>query len=293
MRLLQLKTVLVAADLVATSQSALRTAAALHVGGGVALHDAHVAPGDSGIAARRGIRAEFLDALKNAAVQANIGSGYTPHVLTGSVPEAIAALADRISADVVITGRRTRAALSMERPLGGTAFGIITSSLIPCLAVTEPMTIPLKRVLVAIDYSEASRGALLVGLSWASALRDRNGVKPLLTALHVHADDGSADRARWKREVDHELDILRRAAEDWAGVEVSGTMIPAEDVVSSIAQQAVSLNAELLVLGTRGRNPRQRALGSVSAALLGRVRTAVLLVPPAVWRDHAKDMDYL
>ena len=293
MRLLQLKTVLVADDLVATSQSALRTAAVLHDAGGAALHIAHVAPGDNGMAARSGIRAEFMDALKNAAAQAHVGSDYTPHVLTGSVPEAIAGLVDRVSADVVITGRRTRAALPMERPLGGTAFGIITSSLVPCLAVSEPMTIPLKRVLVAIDYSEASRGALLVGLSWASALRDRDGGNPLLTALHVHSDDGSADRARWKREVDHELDILRRAAGDWAGVEVSGMMTTADDVVSAITQQAASLDAELLVLGTRGRNPQKGVLGSVSAAVLGRVQAPVLLVPPAVWRDYARDMDYL
>lgn len=293
MRLLQLKTVLVADDLVATSQSALRTAAVLHDAGGAALHIAHVAPGDNGMAARSGIRAEFMDALKNAAAQAHVGSDYTPHVLTGSVPEAIAGLVDRVSADVVITGRRTRAALPMERPLGGTAFGIITSSLVPCLAVSEPMTIPLKRVLVAIDYSEASRGALLVGLSWASALRDRDGGNPLLTALHVHSDDESADRARWKREVDHELDILRRAAGDWAGVEVSGMMTTADDVVSAITQQATSLDAELLVLGTRGRNPQKGVLGSVSAAVLGRVQAPVLLVPPAVWRDYARDMDYL
>ncbi|MGH7639076.1 MAG: universal stress protein [Gemmatimonadaceae bacterium] len=293
MRLLQLETVLVADDLTATSESALRTAAVLRDGSGASLHVVHVAPGGADIAARSGIRAEFLQSFAENAARARVGTEYTPHVLSGSVTDAIGTLADGISADVIITGRRGRGAVPTDRPLGGTAFSIITSSLVPCLAVSEPMTIPLKRVLVAIDYSEASRGALLVGLSWASALRVRDGGNPLLTALHVHSDDGSSDRARWKREVDHELDILRRAAGDWAGVEVSGMMITADDVVSAITQQAASQDAELLVLGTRGRNPQKDALGSVSAAMLGRVQAPVLLVPPAVWRDYARDMDYL
>ena len=294
MRLLQLKTVLVADDLVATSQSALRTAPALRRGSGASLHVAHVAPGDTGIAARGGIRAEFLQAIEESTARARVGTEYTPHVLAGSVADAIGTLADGISADVIVTGRRGSGGVPMDRPLGGTAFEIICRSLVPCLAVSEPMTIPLKHVLVAIDYSEASRGALVLGLSWASALRFREGGPPLLTALHVHSDDASADRARWKREVDHELDVLRRAAGDWAGVEVTGVMIPAEDVVATIAQQAASMNVQLLVLGTRGANANARGgLGSVSAAVLGRVQTPVLLVPPAVWRDYARDMDYL
>ena len=294
MRLLQLNTVLVADDLAATSESALRTAAALRDGGGASLHVAHVAPADTGIVAKTGIRAEFKQAMADAAARARIGDDYTPHVLAGAVAEAIATLADRISADVIITGRRTRAALPMDRPLGGTAFAIITRSLVPCLAVTEPLTVPVKRVLVAIDYSAASRGALVVGLSWASALRDRAGDAPLLTALHVHADDGSGDRGRWKRNVDHELDILRRTGGDWAGVKVSGITLPAGDTVGAIAEHARAMGAGLVVLGTRGANQQaQNGLGSVSAAAIGRVSAPVLLVPPAVWRDYAGDMDYL
>jgi nucleotide-binding universal stress UspA family protein len=292
MRLLQLNTVLVADDLAATSRSALRTAAALRDGSGASLHIAHVAPADTGMKAQSGIRAEFMQAIQDGAARTRLGTDYTPHVLAGSIAKVMATLADRISADVIVTGRRTSSALPMDRPLGGTAFGIITRSLVPCLAVTEPMAIPLKRVLVAIDYSEASRGALVVGLSWASALRDRVDSVPRLTALHI-SPGAPVPSAEAQRNVDHELDILRRAAGDWAGVEVRGMTIDGEDAASAIAKQAASMDAELVVLGTRGVNPqRDGVLGSVSAAVLGRVKAPVLLVPPAVWRDYAKDVDY-
>lgn len=292
MRLLQLNTVLVADDLAATSESALRTAAALRDGSGASLHVAHVAPAGTAIAARSGIRAEFMQAIEDGAARTRVGTDYTPHVLTGSIADAMGALADRISADVVVTGRRTRGALPTDRPLGGTAFAIITRSLVPCLAVTEALAIPLKRVLVAIDYSEASRGALVVGLSWASALRDRVDSVPRLIALHI-STSASEPSAQAQRTVDHELDILRRAAGDWAGVEVRGKMVHGEDVASAIAKEVTSMDAELVVLGTRGINPqRDGALGSVSAAVLGQVKAPVLLVPPAVWRDYAKDVDY-
>ena len=54
------------------------------------------------------------------------------------------------------------------------------------------------------------------------------------------------------------------------------------------------MDAELLVLGTRGLSAQRAGeLGSVSAAVLARAKRPILLVPPAVWRDHARDMDYL
>ena len=290
MRLLQLDTVLVADDLTATSEAALRTAAALRDGGGAKLHVVHVAPAGTAMAAHGGVRAEFMQAMQDGTVRAKVATDYTPHLLTGSVAEAIGPLADRLSADVIVTGRRGHGAVAMNRRLGGTAFEIIGRSLVPCLVVSETMTIPLRRVLVAIDYSEASRGALVVGLSWASALRDRDGT-PTLTALHVSSGTADPD-AKARQDVDHELDVLRRVAGDWAGVGVDGTTIQDKDPARAIAKQAESMKADLVVVGTRGANLRDGALGSVSAAVLELVNAPVLLVPPAVWRDYAREVDY-
>ena len=293
MRLLKLDTLLVADDLTATSEAALRTGAALRDAAGAALHVVHAAPPGVGMTALAGIRAEFLQSIEASTARAGIGSTYTPHVLAGPVAESITTLADGISADVIITGQRARGAIPMDRPLGGTAFAIVTRSLVPCLAVSTAVTTPLRRVLVAINSSPASRGALLLGLSWASALRDRIGSPPELTALHVHSDDRSEAAERWKREVDHELGVLRRSAGDWAGVAVDGIAVHGQDPVRAIVDACERLRADLVVLGTRGAGQNgEHRLGSVSAAVLGQSRAPVLLVPPAVWRDHAKDMDY-
>jgi len=225
--------------------------------------------------------------------RAGITGEYTSHVLDEPMTESIGRLAERIKADVILTGRHGDSDVPMARPVGGTAFAIITRSRVPCLAVTIPMTMPLRQVLVAIDFSETSRGALIVGLSWASALRDRNGTAPVLTALHIRSDavDAGSPDALIVRDVNHELDLLRRNAGDWAGVDVRGVTTSGTDVAGAIATHATAQHAELVVLGTRGGNP-QRApdLGSVSAAVLGKVNAPVLLVPPAVWADYAKDM---
>ena len=292
MRLLQLNTILVADDLTATSEPALQSAAALRDGAGAALHVAHVAPPGTQMAAKGGIRAEFVASIESSIERAGVRGDYTPHVLTGSNEVAIAELADRISANVIVTGRRGRSALPMDRPLGGTAFAIITRAAVPCLAVTERLRLPLKRVLVAINSSQASRGALITALTWTSALRARDADPPTLTAVHVHADDGTTEAGRWKREVQHELDILRRAAGDWTGVEVSGTTLASDDPVKTIAAHAAASRADLVVVGTRAGVGWDPKLGSVPTGILAQVNAAVLLVPPAVWRDHAKDMDY-
>lgn len=297
MRLLQLRTVVVAHDLTSTSDAAFQTAEALAVSAGAALHLAYVAPPSTGMMAQGGRRAEYVQEMATAATRAKVSASYTPHVLEGSAPEAIAVLADRVHADVIITGRRSaRAGVPMDRPVGGTAYAIITRSRVPCLVVSSTLTLPLRRIMVAIDCSEASRGALLIGLSWSSALRERGASSaPMLTALHVHDDDGGSEaRARQKRTVDHELDLLRRNAGEWAGVDVSGITRPGNDPVEAIAQLAADLRVDIIVLGTRGIGAAtDGSLGSVSAAVVGRVSTPVLLVPPAVWRDHAKEMDYL
>ena len=298
MRLLQLRTVVVAHDLTSTSDAALATAELLAANAGASLHLAYVAPPDTGMMAKGGRRAELIEEMAAAAKRAKFSGSYTPHVLEGAAPEAIASLADRVHADVIITGRRSaRAGVPMDRPVGGTAYAIITRSIVPCLVVATPLTLPLQRVIVAIDCSEASRGALLAGLSWSSALRPRGADSgaPILTALHVHDhDDESEDRARRKRTVDHELDVLRRNAGDWAGVEVGGITRPGTDAVEAIASLASELDVDLVVLGTRGIGAAaDGTLGSVSAAVLGHVRAPVLLVPPAVWRNFAKEIEYL
>ena len=296
MRLLRLNTILAATDLTKTSDAAVRSAGRLASGAGAALHVAHVAPESAGIIGTEGKRREYVQVLEQSVERLELQTAYTPHVPVGTPVSALAALADRLRADVIVIGRMgAKPAVPLDRPLGGTAYAVITQSLVSCLAIRRELAMPLRHVLVAIDHSAASRGAMLSGLSWASALRDRNGQGTTMTALKV--EDGTSDAARdasGKDTVDHELDILRRYGGDWAGVTVNGATAPGSDVAAVIAATAAQLRADLIVAGTRGmRAGADGTLGSVSARLLSGVDIPILLVPPAIWRNHARDLDYL
>ncbi|MEO8337741.1 MAG: universal stress protein, partial [bacterium] len=141
------------------------------------------------------------------------------------------------------------------------------------------------------------RGSLLVALSWSSALRKRTptGAGATLIALHVDTGaDPAGASARMERSVEHDVELLQRNAAAWAGVTVEGITVTHPDPVTAISQYAVDSHAELVILGTRASREHGESIwGSLSAAVTAQVSIPVLLVPPAVWRDHAHDIDYL
>ena len=194
-----------------------------------------------------------------------------------------------MAADVIVLGphrtddRRGAAA----RPLGGTAQAIVARTFAPCLVTPVSIRLPLERVLAPIDLSETARGALLVALSWASALRGRSSDRQTtLYALHVDGVDRSgADSSIVVR---RELEMLEPGAHDWAGVDVRAIAAHGVDVAETIERQAHDQRADLVVVGTRGLGADEAfRLGSVSAALVERSELPMLLVPPGVWRAHA------
>jgi nucleotide-binding universal stress UspA family protein len=226
------------------------------------------------------------------------GSNSRVHVKTGDPASTLSELADDISADVIVIGRhRERGARQSDSPIGSTAYDVVTRTLAPCLITSRSLEVPIRNAVVAVDSSETARGALLVALSWTSALRP---LKPdaqstTLTALHVETGRRlSPPDAHRRRTVDHELDVLKRGAGSWAGVSVTGATETSDNPVDAIVQFANDQDTDLVVLGTRGLSAqRLSGLGSVSAAVTKRLTVPVLLVPPAVWRNYAHDIDYL
>jgi nucleotide-binding universal stress UspA family protein len=298
MRLLTLQTILVASDLTPTSDGAVQTALDLSRASGAALHAIHVAAGTDDRLAEDGRRADYLTRLDIAARGIGAREGdFAMHIATGEPPSSIGKAADKINADVVILGRRrTNAPVMHDRPLGGTAYAVMCRSRAPVLAITEPLSLPIRKALIAIDRSESARGALLVALSWVSALRagTLGEEHPTLSVLYVDpgADDAGAAGTIGEKTIEHELSILRRNAGAWAGVTVLGETVEGRDPATAIASYARDHGSELVVLGTRRPEHREVGLGSVSASVTTRLSLPVLLVPPAVWRDHAKDIDY-
>lgn len=284
MRPLTLRTVLVATDLGPSSDDALDTAHRLASAAGAALHVVYV---------RDQQESEETDGVQAALRRAKVppdGTGI--HVIPGAPADTIRALADRVAADVIVVGpHRERVEPGRRDTLGGTARAIAERAYAPCLIAPKALRLPLGRVLVPIDLSDTARGALLVGLSWASALRAgaANDRATSLTVLHVDAPDEDASTSTRTTSLDRELATLEANAGGWAGVVVRGVTHQAADVATAIAEYAANQRVDLVVVGTRGLGLDEVArLGSVSASVVTRLETPMLLVPHAVWRVHAR-----
>jgi len=293
MKLLHLKVVLVAVDSDESALDTLRSASEFARTAGASLHVVHVTTLGRPVRAqpsRESTECDPWSLFESAGLPAN---EIRLHLIAGEPVHVIRSLADKIRADVIVLGRhRGRPALGKE--MGSTALGVVNNSWAPCLILAGAMRLPLERVLVPVDLSRTSRGALVVGLSWASALRGTRALAGSasddtvsLRALLVERLDSSAADFN-ERALDEELDRLRRDAGSWANVTIDCAVVANSDVPRAIADYATDEHADLIVFGTRGLGQDAIGrLGSVSLGVARRVATPLLLVPPAVWNAYA------
>ena len=294
MKLLRLNVVLAAIDRDDSSLEALRGACALARSARASLHVVHVTSSGAGTEQWDGADAEVRQLIDRAGLS---GADVMLHLLAGDSAHANRSVSETEHADVIVLGlHRGRSGSGHE--MGSTALGVVTNSWAPCLILAGPMHLPLERVLVPVDLSETSRGALVVGLSWSSALRGTKklplggdaGEAVALTALHVERSSPSdAGASRQPKALDDELDRLRRDAGTWAHVAIDRAVVGNSDVPQAIANYASEHQPDLIVLGTRGLGlDAVGRLGSVSLGVAQRVTVPVLLVPPAVWHSYAR-----
>lgn len=293
MRPLALATVLVATDLSRSSDIALETGNRLADAAGATLHVVHVrepsareADESSSRESRDSPTHELESVLRRAGIPERRARA---HTVTGSPADAIRALGEEVRADVIVVGPpREAGSDAHNHPLGGTARAIVAGARAPCLAAVRPLPLPLTRVLVSVDRSGTAHRALLVGLSWASALRAGSAAErsTTLVALHINGGD-DAGESQPASSLETELDTLRGSAGTWAGVGITGfTAATQSSVAGEITRYAKEQRADLVVLGTRGLGYDEVArLGSVSGMVVERSPAAVLLVPPAGWRE--------
>ena len=291
MRPLAIRTVLAATDLTASSDVALDSAYRLATAAGAALHVVHVYPSASSeerdLLHREKHAGEIGAVLHRAGIPERRAK---VHAVPGSPADAIRALSLSIDADVIVVGPPGSGANDQRgRRLGGTARAVAVSAGAPCLAALRPLPLPLARVVVPVDLSDTARGALLVALSWASALRTSVSDERKTTMIALHVDDARPDAERRAApSLASQLEPLRRSAGDWAGVTIEGeTVGGTEGTVESITRFAEAQHADLLVLGTRGLGlDSAERLGSISGLVVERSPVPVLLVPPSVWHEH-------
>ena len=148
----------------------------------------------------------------------------------------------------------------------------------------------MKNIVIATDGSESAQEAVGVGIELAA----EQGAA--VTFVHVLPADefvvagrtGHIPKAH-RVEMDESEVALHEAADaaHGAGIEYTLERISG-DTVDEIVAVADSANADLIVVGSRGRGPITSALlGSVSKGVLGESRRSVLVVRGAHDREPA------
>lgn len=278
MRILALKTVLAATDLRDDSLSTLRAAHTISRAAGATLHVVHVGPVGFG---------------NGEATHAQLGQIGVPldqatvHTVPGEPADGVIGLARELCADVIVIGPHGPGRFTDRRSGVGTALRIATGAPVPCLIVGEEAHIPLRRVIVALDGSDTSRGAMQVALGWASGLRSHASGDAQTTLIALHVDNESrtdAEHAEACALAEQRIGKLREDAGSWAGIEIDYEVVRSPNVAAAIAEFATSEKADLVVMGTRGvgldDSPR---LGSISSAVSEQLKLPLLLIPPAMW----------
>ena len=268
MRLLTLRSILAATDLEPTSAPALRAAARLAQLAEAELHLLHVSGHETPHALTRlteHFRASMNDAVRDPA---------TVSTVVGSPAERIVERATSLNADVVIFGRHRGD--GARQVLGSTAATVVRTAPCPCLVVSTDFRLPLEHVLAATDLSDAAEGALLVALTWASALRPPRRTSQLM-ALYVDEKSAAQDAGEALRQ---QVDRTRSQAGAAAYVELDYAVERGEEAAGPILRKAAAIPADLVVLATRRLEGTPSRLGSVSEAVTRSALCPLLLVPP-------------
>jgi nucleotide-binding universal stress UspA family protein len=200
------------------------------------------------------------------------------HAAVGSPAEAVAELAHREGADVVVVGAARKENLQL-RLLGTKAERIISMSRLPVLVLRTMIDVPVRRVLLACDGSEGAGSVLTQGMRTVMALFG-DGQKDFRCLRVKWQADGTATGA--DQEVGAEAtrslaDFLTRQGA--RGVEARVRLgMPAGEILA----EAREWPADLVVLGSHARSGVERAMvGSVSASVLRDLPGNAVVVPAA------------
>jgi len=206
----------------------------------------------------------------------------TTRVETGPADVLLTDEAGAVQADLIVVGATERG--PVMRLLGSTADHVARQASCPVLIVREGLAVPPRHVLVPVDLSHLSTGAL----AWAGGLLDQlcpghwPPVQVLLVLERLEqlvTQFTPEQMTRFAREelegfVEHALGPRDHLPEIHV---MHGD--PRDEILAAAAAQA----ADLVVMATHGRRGLDRlAMGSVAADIARRAGCSVLLVPPAV-----------
>ncbi|SMB22085.1 Universal stress protein UspA-like protein [Sterolibacterium denitrificans] len=207
------------------------------------------------------------------------------HILSGKPAQAVANWAKEAAADLVVVGAHGEHLL-LDLFIGSTALKLLRLANQPVLLAKQTPLFAYERILIATDFSPASRAAANLA---ASLLGDAE-----LYVFHVY-------EVPFERELyyagsdDDAVDYYRRIGQNEARRQMDEFILTLDEPERFIGrvrhgyapvlvnQYAAEIKADLLVLGSNRQSELAATLfGSVAAHLVNESRGDLLLVPSAV-----------
>jgi nucleotide-binding universal stress UspA family protein len=211
------------------------------------------------------------------------------HVRSGDVTKAILAEITEARVDLVVMATRGHSGV-VRALLGSTASEVLSRSPVPVVLLrpdSQGLSEP-KRLLVPLDGSAGAALALGAAIELAHATDAHLTVLKVVAPIPVWTDEASAgfyvgqhSDSDWdaaalagaRGYIDHLVQQLRES-----GVYADGRAVLG-DVPGTIAQTAVDLSADLIVMSTRAHTgPARAVLGSVADAVVRLAQSPVLLL---------------
>jgi nucleotide-binding universal stress UspA family protein len=223
-------------------------------------------------------------------------SAYRVEVQEGHPVDVLLAAADDEHADLLVVGSRGVGA-NPALALGSTSLRVLQATQVPVLVVPDRPAgrgpadgVRLHHILVGVDRSEPSLAALELAADLAVTLGGSLSVVEVFeyvpafplgpsTAVTSEGEEHAIERTMALLEAE-----VRGIRERRVGVQV---IVRSGDPVPTLLEVADDVDADLVVVGTRGRGgPAELLLGSVARTVADRARRPTLVVPAAAGRVH-------
>jgi nucleotide-binding universal stress UspA family protein len=273
----EIRHILMATDLSRRSETAFERAAQLSRDGHAALTLLHVVEPDLAAALSerlRGLAEEYLrDWLAKLPKAAHTAAKFT--VVSGKPFAKIIEQARERDADLIVLGEPGAKGLK-ELFVGTTIERVVRNSDRPVLVVKQPTTDAYRRVLVAVDFSNAALRAL------ETAFQVAPGAEFLLVHAWQVPPVGFASREEAEKATAQENELLQKRLERLARDQIVSLASPARqpsiDMLEGnpffVVRDAIaSFKADLLAMGTHSRS-------GIAIALLGSLASELLVEAP-------------
>jgi nucleotide-binding universal stress UspA family protein len=223
-----------------------------------------------------------------------------PHrvlVRDGPAADVLVGTAHDERAGLLVVGSRGVGRAEPALALGSTSLRVLQASRVPVLVAPESAAAPtggvrLRRVLVGVDRSEPSLAALGLAADVAEATGAVLSVVeafefvspfPLGPAAACMSRGGETARATIHTLLETDVRGIRDR-----GI-ATQVVVRSGDPAPTLLETAADIDADLVVVGTRGRgDPARPLLGSVARRVVHEVRRPTLVVPAAAGTVHLR-----